>query len=146
LHYERPRETLGQHFDKGVIMTSRITQHPMFPRVGVAVLAFASGYLFASFDPFQWRFKTPTVIEVANHSEQGVSVIIRDHRLFQVGELAAGEAKSKMLPKAGLYEVLVSDATGKVVATSMVAPSSSDGTRVQFKDGDISELARPSDV
>lgn len=127
-------------------MKNPLAHRSKYPRLRIAVLAFASGYLFANFNPFQWPLKTPTVIEVLNASEESISVVIRDSRPFHVGKLAAGEAKSKRLPSVGLYEVHISDSTGKVIYTGRVAPSSADGTRVLFKDGAISEEGKPHDA
>ena len=127
-------------------MKNPIAHQSKYPRLRIAVLAFATGYLFANFNPFQWPLKTPTVIEVMNASDESISVTIRDSRPFSVGELASGQAKSRRLPKVGLYEVHISDSTGKVIHKGLVAPSSADGTRVLFKDGAISEEGKPSDA
>ena len=124
-------------------MQNPIAHRSKYPRFRIAVLAFASGYLFANFNPLQWPLKTPTTIEVINASDESISVTIRDSRPFSVGEIASGEAKLKRLPEIGLYEVHVSDSTGKEIHKGLVAPSSAYGTRVRFKDGTISEEGKP---
>ena len=105
------------------------------------VLAFASGYLVADLLPFDGRDGTPTAIEIANGSDEPLSVTIREELLLHVGQVGVGETTSRELPNIGLYEVRAAAPDGKVVASRMAAPSTSEGVRMVIENGTIIQQA-----